>query len=66
MTIKFCTSCQSTRDLESGVFRQTRVGKRWMCALCAAHKAPSIYANKTGQIADVKKIMDKLYRKATQ
>jgi hypothetical protein len=64
MTTKFCTSCQCTRDAEGGVFRKTRTSGRWICQPCAEHKTESIYKNRSGQIADVNRIMEKLYRKA--
>ena len=64
MTTKFCTSCQSTRDLAGGEFRKTRTSGRWICAPCLAHKTESIYMNRSGKVADVKTIMEKLYRKA--
>jgi len=64
MTTKFCTSCQSTRDLAGGEFRKTKASGRWICQPCLEHKTESIYMNRTGKIADVKTIMAKLYRKA--
>jgi len=64
METKFCTSCQCTRDVEGGVFRKTRAGGRWICLPCVERKSKSIYANKSGQIANVKKIMEKLHRRA--
>ena len=64
MNTRFCTSCQCTRDIEGGVFRKTKTSGRWICAPCVEHKTESIYANKSGQIADVKMIMEKLYRRA--
>jgi len=64
METKFCTSCQSTRDLAGGEFRKTRGSGRWICQPCLEHKTQSIYMNRTGKIADVKTIMAKLYRKA--
>jgi RNA polymerase-interacting CarD/CdnL/TRCF family regulator len=64
METKFCTSCQCTREVDGGVFRKTRTSGRWMCQPCSQHKTESIYKNKSGQIADVKKIMEKLYRNA--
>jgi len=64
METRFCTSCQCTREVDGGVFRKTRTSGRWMCQPCSQHKTESIYKNKSGQIADVKKIMEKLYRNA--
>jgi RNA polymerase-interacting CarD/CdnL/TRCF family regulator len=64
MNTKFCTSCQCTREVDGGVFRKTRTSGRWICHPCSQHKTESIYKNKSGQIADVKKIMEKLYRNA--
>jgi RNA polymerase-interacting CarD/CdnL/TRCF family regulator len=64
METKFCTSCQCTREVDGGVFRKTRTSGRWICQPCSQHKTESIYKNKSGQIADVKKIMEKLYRNA--
>ncbi len=60
MTTKFCTSCQCTRDLAGGEFRKTKNGGRWICAPCLE----SIYMNRSGKIADVKTIMEKLYKRA--
>ena len=64
METRFCTSCQCTKDVEGGVFRKTRVTGRWICHGCVEHKTESIYINKSGKIADVKKIMEKLQRRA--
>ena len=64
MNTKFCTSCQCTRDIEGGVFRKTRTSGRCICAPCIAHKTESVYMNRSGQIADVNRIMETLYRKA--
>lgn len=64
METKFCTSCQCTREIEGGVFRKTRTSGRWMCKPCSEHKTESIYKNRSGQIADVNRIMENLYRKA--
>jgi hypothetical protein len=64
MTTKFCTSCQCTRDIEGGEFRKTRVSGRWICAPCVEHKTESIYLSRSGKPADVKMIMEKLYRRA--
>ena len=64
MNTKFCTSCQCTREVDGGVFRKTRTSGRWICQPCSQHKTESIYKNKSGQVADVKKIMEKLYRNA--
>jgi len=64
MTTRFCTSCQCTRDMEGGIFRKTKTSGRWICKPCSEHKTESIYLNKSGQIADVKMIMEKLYRRA--
>mgnify|MGYP003651114558 CR=1 FL=1 len=64
MNTRFCTSCQCTRDMEGGVFRKTKTSGRWMCKPCSEHKTQSIYMNRSGKIADVKTIMEKLQRKA--
>ena len=64
MTTKFCTSCQSTRELAGGVYRKTKANDRWICAPCSEHKTESIYMNRSGKVADVKTIMAKLYSKA--
>ena len=63
MNTKFCTSCQCTREMDGGVFRKTRSNGRWICKPCLEHKTESIYMNRSGQVADVKKIMEKLFRK---
>jgi hypothetical protein len=64
MTTKFCTSCQSTRELAGGVYRKTKSSGRWICQPCFERKTESIYMNRSGKIADVKTLMAKLYRKA--
>lgn len=64
MSTRFCTSCQCTRDMEGGVFRKTKTSGRWICKPCSEHKTESIYLNKSGKVADVKTIMEKLYRSA--
>jgi len=61
MNTKFCTSCQSTREIEGGEFRKTRSSGRWICAPCLAHKTESIYMNRSGKVSDVRAIMKKLY-----
>jgi hypothetical protein len=65
MTTKFCTNCQSQREVEGGVFRKSRTSGRWMCKPCSERKTESIYMNRSGKVADVKTIMSKLYQKAT-
>lgn len=64
MTTRFCTSCQATRDVEGGTFRKTGKSGRWICASCLAHKTESIYMNRSGKVADVKRIMNTLYARA--
>lgn len=64
MSTRFCTSCQCTRDMEGGIFRKTKTSGRWMCKPCSEHKTESIYMNRSGKVADVKTIMEKLQRKA--
>jgi len=63
MNMRFCTNCQSTRDMEGGIFRKTKTSGRWICKPCSEHKTESIYLNRSGKVADVKTIMEKLYRK---
>lgn len=62
METKFCTSCQCSREIAGGVLRKTRANGRWICRACVAHKTESIYLNRSGKKANVKEIMDKLYR----
>jgi len=62
MTTRFCTSCQCIRETTGGVFRKSKTSGRWICLLCSEHKTESIYMNKSGKVADVKKIMAKLTR----
>ncbi len=50
--------------MEGGVFRKTKTSGRWMCKPCSEHKTESIYMNRSGRVADVKTIMEKLQRKA--
>jgi hypothetical protein len=64
MTTRFCTNCQSTREVEGGTFRKTKTSGRWLCQPCSERKTQSIYTNKSGRVADVKTIMEKLYRRA--
>jgi len=64
MITKFCTNCQSQREVEGGVFRKSRTTGRWMCKQCFERKTESIYMNRSGKVADVKTIMSKLYQKA--
>ena len=64
MTTKFCTSCQSTRELAGGVYRKTKANDRWICAPCSERKTESIYMNRSGKAVDVKTLMEKLYRRA--
>lgn len=64
MTTKFCTSCQSTREIEGGKFRKTKASGRWICQPCFERKTESIYMNRSGKVADVKTLMEKLYRRA--
>jgi len=61
---KFCTNCQCMRELAGGEFRKTRVSGRWICKPCLERKTESIYRNKSGKVADVKLIMEKLYERA--
>jgi hypothetical protein len=64
METRFCTNCQSNRDITGGIYRKTRTSGRWICQPCSERKTESIYTNKSGKIADVKTIMEKLYRGA--
>ena len=64
MNTKFCTSCQSTREIEGGEFRKTKSSGRWICAPCLAHKTESIYMNRSGKVSDVRATMKKLYARA--
>jgi hypothetical protein len=52
------------RELAGGEFRKTRVSGRWICKPCLERKTESIYRNKSGKVADVKLIMEKLYERA--
>lgn len=61
MDVRFCTSCQSHRDIDGGVYRKLKNSGRWICKPCITHKSDSIYKNTSGRIADVRKIMEKLY-----
>ena len=64
MTTRFCTNCQSIRDMDGGIFRKTKTSGRWICKPCSEHKTESIYMNRSGKVADVKTIMEKLNRRA--
>jgi len=41
--MRFCTSCQATKDEEGGEFRRVRRTARWVCKGCVEHKTVSIY-----------------------
>lgn len=34
MTTKFCTSCQTTQPLATGMFKKSRTVNRWICFGC--------------------------------
>lgn len=63
MTTKFCTSCQASRPVDGGEFRKTAKSKRWICKQCVAHETESVYLNRSGKPAEVKKNMNTLYRR---
>lgn len=62
-SVRFCTSCQSDRSTEGGVYKPTRRTARWICKSCVERKTESIYKNRSGKPADVAKIMSYLLRK---
>lgn len=58
---RFCTSCQTYRDTEGGVYRKLKSSGRWICKPCITHTTESIYKNRSGRTANVKLIMKNLY-----
>ena len=60
-TRRYCTTCQSSQ-LEEGGYKKPGSNRGWRCATCLACKSESIYKNRSGRAADVKKIMEDLYR----
>lgn len=57
---KFCTSCQSYKDIDGGVNRKFRTTARWICHSCITHKSNSIYRNTSGKVANVPAIIKDL------
>ena len=57
---KFCTSCQSYKDIDGGVNRKFRTTARWICHSCITHKSHSIYRNTSGKVAKVPAIIKDL------
>lgn len=57
---KFCTSCQSYKDINGGVNRKFRTTARWICHSCITHKSHSIYRNTSGKVANVPAIIKDL------
>lgn len=51
------------RDANTGETKRFRTTARWLCQLCVERKSQSIYRNQSGRPADVRKLMDALYRK---
>jgi hypothetical protein len=60
--MRFCTSCQATRDEEGGVYRQVNKTARWICVACLQKKSLSIYRNLSGKPTPVNQI-SKLVKK---
>lgn len=59
--MRFCTTCQSSKDEEGGVTKRTgKFGKcsRWLCKACAERTSVSIYKSKGGPTPQAK--LDKL------
>lgn len=49
MKEKFCTSCQTHRDIENGRFHLRGKIKRWICNSCLDKKSVSFITGKTEQ-----------------
>ena len=64
MTKRFCTSCQSDREQEGGVFRRGPRTNRWICQSCVEHKTESIYRNTSGKLSDTAHVLRQLYGRA--
>ena len=61
--MKFCTSCQATRDEEGGIFRRGKRTNRWICKSCIEKKSPSIYRNLSGKptpASDINRLVKQL------
>jgi len=41
--LRFCTSCQASRDATTGEMRVKPKARRWVCRVCLERKAESIY-----------------------
>lgn len=57
---KFCTSCQSYKEIDGGIKRKFRTTARWICHACITHKSNSIYRNTSGKVANVPAIIKDL------
>ncbi len=41
--VRFCTSCQASKDEAGGQFRRSRNTARWICLSCVERRTVSIY-----------------------
>jgi hypothetical protein len=62
--MRFCTSCQSRQPDHNG--ESPKGFRGWRCQKCVEKRSESIYKNKSGRIADVRKILDDLSKKNKQ
>lgn len=60
MKVRFCTSCQASREEATGEYRQLNKTARWVCRMCLERKSESIYRNVSGRAADVARILGRM------
>jgi len=41
--LKWCSACNSRREIEGGHWKDCRKTRRWVCQSCAELKSPSFY-----------------------
>lgn len=62
--MKFCTSCQSRQPYIGG--ESPKGFRGWRCQKCVEKRSESIYKNKSGRTADVRKILEAISAKNQQ
>jgi hypothetical protein len=59
--MRFCTSCQVSRQEEGGEFRRLRSTARWVCQCCLQRNTHSIYSSRgTTTAGDIRRLVNKL------
>jgi hypothetical protein len=59
--MRFCTSCQVSREEEGGEYRKCRRTARWVCQCCLQRNTHSIYrSNGTTTAGDIRRLVNKL------